>query len=191
MTKRVEKATAKDLTSGGYYSCSGQSADVVSASAVNFAASTFHLASWLVVYFRIVLLKYCGYEHRVSKEIVQPPLHSGLFRFQHYLRYRKDHVSMTIDAVSRKARNLIVDAACAARCFFGWLDGTKWPNSMEHAQIFQRWTQKGDLRTCTFVDSSGLSYQICRFKLKATDCFFALGWPIPFRGLLLTVWFTL
>ncbi|CAL1149795.1 unnamed protein product [Cladocopium goreaui] len=40
-----------DLTSGGYYSCSGQSADVVSASAVNFAASTFHLASWLVVYF--------------------------------------------------------------------------------------------------------------------------------------------
>ena len=67
--------------------------------------------------FRTVLLKYCGYEHGVSIEIVQPPLHSGLFRFQHYLRYRKDHVSMAIDAFSRKVRNLIVDAACAARFF--------------------------------------------------------------------------
>eukprot|EP00435_Cladocopium_sp_Y103_P003842 s1670_g1.t1 len=44
-------STVLDLTSGGYYSCSGQSADVVSTSAVNFAASTFQLTSLLVVYF--------------------------------------------------------------------------------------------------------------------------------------------
>mmetsp|Transcript_43890 Transcript_43890/g.69763 ORF Transcript_43890/g.69763 Transcript_43890/m.69763 type:complete len:250 (+) Transcript_43890:69-818(+) len=46
-------STVLDLTSGGYYSCSGQSADVVSASAVNFAASTFQLMSWIVVCFRL------------------------------------------------------------------------------------------------------------------------------------------
>ena len=82
------------------------------------------------------------------------------------------------------------DAACAARLFSGWLNGTMWPNSIVRAQIFQRWKRKGDLRSCTINDSPGLPHYVvpnmrlqAEVPLKATDSFFTLGRPIPVRGI--------